>query len=282
MSSSAKSFLRAHVVVLALVALAAPPQAVGGVRQAARGETLRLAASRGDVAVVSELLGQGVDVDATSEYGATALVLAALNGQAEAVRALLDAGANPDLVDTFYGRSPLGWATLGGFEDVVLMLFVAGSADFEVLFMEAVNVANLEQVAELLRLQVPPAEVLSEALQRAMATGNEPLGRLLMGAGAVPPPPTIISIDAARLRLYEGRYVDEVGYELVIIADEQTRTLLVRPPGMRNPLRFLPVEETTFIVEQSANISIRFVVRDGRVVSMSFTQAGATRRMSKQ
>ena len=51
---------------------------------------------------------------------------------------------------------------------------------------------------------------------------------------------------------------------------------------MRNPLRFLPVEETTFIAEQSASISIRFVVRDGRVVSMSFTQGGATRRMSKR
>ena len=255
---------------------------MAGALQADGGETLRAAASRGDVAVVGELLSQGVDIDDASEYGATALVLAALNGQAEVVRALLDAGADPDLVDTFYGRSALGWATLGGFEDVVLMLFVAGSADFDVLFMEAVNAANLEQVAELLRLQAPPAEVLSEALRQAMATGNEPLGRLLMDAGAVPPPPTIISIDAARLRLYEGRYADEVGYELVIIADQQTRALLVRPPGMRNPLRFLPVEETTFISEQSASIFIRFVVRDGRVVSMSFTQGGATRRMSKR
>ena len=243
---------------------------------------LRAAASRGDPTVVGELLAQGVDVDDASEYGATALILAALSGHAETVRALLDAGADPDLVDTFYGRSPMGWATLGGFQEVVLMLFVAGSTDFNVLFMEAVNAANLEQVAELLRLQVPPAEVLSEALQQAIATGNEPLGRLLMGAGAVPPPPTIISIDAAQLRLYEGRYVDEVGYELVIVADQQTRVLLVRPPGMSNPLRFLPIEETVFISEQSVSIFIRFAVRDGRVVSMSFTQGGATRRMSKR
>lgn len=282
MNALPKTFLPVGFVVLALVALAVPAQAVGGALQAGGGETLRAAASHGDVAVVGELLAQGVDVDDASEYGATALVLAALNGHAEVVRALLDAGADPDIVDTFYGRSPMGWATLGGFQEVVLMLFVAGSADFEVLFMEAVNAANLEQVAELLRLQVPPAEVLSEALRQARATGNEPLGRLLMGAGAVPPPPTIISIDAARLRLYEGRYVDEVGYELVIVADEQTRALLVRAPGMRNPLRFLPVEETTFISEQSESIFIRFAVRDGRVVSMSFTQGGATRRMSKQ
>lgn len=282
MSTSPKTLLRAGFVVLALTASAGPPRAGGEALQADGGAVLRAAASRGDVAVVGELLAQGIDIDDANDYGATALVLAALNGRAEVVRALLDAGADPDLADTFYGRSPLGWATMGGFEDVVLMLFVAGSVDFDALFMEAVNAANLEQVAELLGMQVPAAEVLSEALQQAMATGNEPLGRLLMGAGAVPPPPTIISIDAARLRLYEGRYVDDVGYELVIIADQQTRALLVRPPGMRNPLRFLPVEETTFISEQSTSIFIRFVVRDGRVVSMSFTQGGATRRMSKR
>lgn len=282
MNTSPKTLLCTGFVVLALVGPARPSQAVACALQADGGEALRAAASHGDVAVVGELLAQGVDVDDASEYGATALVLAALNGHPEVVRALLDAGADPDIVDTFYGRSPMGWATLGGFKEVVLMLFVAGSADFDVLFLEAVNAANLEQVAELLRLQVPPAEVLSEALRQAMATGDEPLGRLLMGAGAVPPPPTIISIDAARLRLYEGRYVDEVGYELVIIADQQTRVLLVRAPGMSNPLRFLPVEETTFISEQSSSIFIRFAVRDGRVVSMSFTQGGATRRMSKQ
>jgi hypothetical protein len=282
MISLQKTLLSAASVALALVALAGPPLAVGGALQADGGEALRAAASSGDVGAVGELLAQRVDVDDANEYGATALILAALNGHAEVVRALLDAGADPDLADAFYGRSPLEWATLAGSDEVVSMLFVAGSVDFDALFMQAVDAGNVEQVAELLRMQVPPAEVLSEALRQAIAMRNEPLGLLLIDAGAVPPPPPIISIDAARLRLYEGRYVDEVGYELVIIADEQTRALLVRPPGMRNPLRFLPIEEATFISEQSVSISIRFTVRDGRVVSMSFTQAGATRRMSKQ
>ena len=150
------------------------------------------------------------------------------------------------------------------------------------MFSEAVSAGDVNRVGDLLRMHVPPAEVLSAALEQAMASRNEALAQLLMSAGAVPPPPEIIEIDAELLRLYEGNYVDEVGYELVVVAHEQSRSLLVRPPGLRNPLRFLPVEETTFVSEQSENIFMRFTVRDGRVVSMAFTQAGSTRRMSKR
>jgi hypothetical protein len=256
--------------------------ALAGQRDATEGADLRAAASRGDLDAVNELLQSGVPVDAANAYGATPLILASMNGHAEVVHVLLDAGADAQRADTFYQRTPLQWATRGGFEEIASLLFVAGAGDFEALFREAVEEGDPEQVSRLLNIQVPPEEVLAEALQQAIRTRNEPLAQLLMRFGAVPPPPTIVSVDAARLRLYEGRYVDEVGYELVIVADEQTRSLLVRPPGMRNPLRFLPVEESTFVAEQNQTIYIRFVVRDGRVVSMSFVQPGATRRMSKQ
>jgi len=162
------------------------------------------------------------------------------------------------------------------------MLFLASAGDYDALFLEAVDSGDADQVARLLGMQTPADEVLSEALDHAMRDRNEQVAQLLMGAGAVPPMPEVVAVDAARLRMYEGRYVDDVGYELVIIADQQTRTLLVRPPGVRNPLRFVPVEQDTFIAQDTPNIYIRFAVRDGRVVSMSFTQPGVTRRMNKQ
>jgi hypothetical protein len=283
MSLSTEDLLHAGVVALAILALSAPPAlSAASARQDAAGEALRAAASGGDIEAVRAQLAEGVDVDAANDYGATALILAALNGHGEVVRALLDAGADAELADTFYGRSPMAWASIGGSEDVVSMLFIAGAGDFDALLMEAVTAGDIDQVAQLLQMQVPADEVLSEALQHAIAARSEPLAQLLMSAGAVPPPPTIISIDVERLRLYEGRYADEVGFELMIIADERTIALLVRPPGLRNPLRFVPVEESTFISENNESIVIRFTVRDDRVVSMSFTQAGATRRMSKQ
>lgn len=270
-----------------VAAVAHPGPAVAGAAPASQtnvdsGEALRAAASRGDVEAVRSLLAAGADVNAANEYGATPLILASMRGRTDVARVLLEAGADADRADGFYGRSPLGWATEGGFEEVVSLLFSSGVGGFDQLFSEAVNAGDINRVGGLLRMHVPDAETLSAALEQATASRNEALAQLLMSAGAVPPPPEIIAVDPELLRLYEGNYVDEVGYELVVVAHEETRSLLVRPPGVRNPLRFLPVADTTFISEQSESIFMRFTVRDGRVVSMSFTQAGSTRRMSKR
>jgi len=60
-----------------------------------RSEILTDAASRGDLAVVSSCLDQGVSVDSTNpKDGFTALMTASENGHIEVVRLLLDKGAN--------------------------------------------------------------------------------------------------------------------------------------------------------------------------------------------
>jgi len=271
-------------VVLLVLAMTTTLGAGGALGQQSveGGTALRAAASLGDVETVRTLVSAGTDVDAANEYGATPLILASMRGRTEVVRVLLEAGADAELADGFYGRTPLGWATEGGFEPIVSLLFARGVGGFDQLFTAAINAGDVERVGQLLQLHVPSADALSAALEIAMGTRNEPLAQLLMSVGAVPPPPEIVAVDVETLRLYEGIYADEVGYELTVVADVQTGTLLVRPPGVRNPLRFLPVEQTTFISEQSESIFVRFAVRDGRVVSMSFTQAGSTRRMSKQ
>lgn len=290
MNESRQSILCLAIVLTALFAVAdgdiassvyaAESGPVGTVQ--ADGAALRAAASRGDLAAVEAALEDAVPVDAANEYGATPLILAAMNGHVEVVQALLQAGADPQRADTFYQRTPLQWAGLGGSEQVTSVLFVAGAGDFDTLFLEAVAAGDVDPVTRLLSIQVPSEEVLSQALNEAIGARNEPLAQLLMGYGAEPPEPTIVSVDAATLRMYEGRYADEVGYELIIVADQQTRTLLVRPPGMRNPLRFVPVEQTTFIAQDTPNIYVRFTVRDGRVISMVFAQPGVSRRMSPQ
>ena len=98
----------------------------------AAGVPLADAAERGDLAAVRSLIGQGSDVNASrvdgttalhaavhadhleiadlllrgganagarDRYGVTPLYLACLNGNAEMIRRLLDAGADPDIVD---------------------------------------------------------------------------------------------------------------------------------------------------------------------------------------
>ena len=269
----------ASILLLVLVLLAGTSLARG---QDDRGAALRAAASRGEVEAVRSLLAGGVGVDDANEYGATALILACMRGHADVAGVLLDADADADIADGFYGFTALGWAADNGHEDVVSLLFSRGAGGFDELFAAAVASSDAERVAELLAMNVPEADVLSAALQRAIDTQNRPLGELLMRFGAVPPPPEILDLDPEVLRRYEGVYVDEVGFELELRADPDTGALLARPTGMRNSLRFLPVDETTFIAEQSAAIFIRFTVREGRVVSMSFTQSGDTRRMTRR
>lgn len=66
------------------------------------------------------------DVDARDRYGQTALMLAAHHGRLEAVRALLDRGADLN-VTAKYGLSALMLAIVGGHETVARELARAGA-----------------------------------------------------------------------------------------------------------------------------------------------------------
>lgn len=92
---------------------------------------LEAAESGADAATVSSLCARlgaaSVDVDARGPDGDTALHLAALYGHAEAVRALLAAGASPRSIDGD-GGTPLHDAAAGGFEEVCAALLDAAAA----------------------------------------------------------------------------------------------------------------------------------------------------------
>lgn len=62
-----------------------------------------------DAAAIARIAAAGFDVDIKSG-GRTALQQAAWAGEVDKVRALLDAGADPSIVDDEYGTTPLGWA----------------------------------------------------------------------------------------------------------------------------------------------------------------------------
>jgi ankyrin repeat protein len=66
----------------------------------------------GSPEAVAAAVDAGADVDAYEE-GHSALHQQAWIGDVEMVRALLAAGANPDLVDDDHGTTPLVWAEYG-------------------------------------------------------------------------------------------------------------------------------------------------------------------------
>ncbi len=276
----------ATLLLAAVLATSAAASAGPFFQVADLGAQLRTAASLGDLDSVTALLDDGdVGVDAANEFGATPLIVACLRGHVDVVTLLLERGADPDRADTFYERTPLAWASAGGSEEVVSLLFDADADGYDELFQAAVLAADLDRARYLLELHVPAEETLGQALEAAIVMRNEELFNLLREFGAEPPPPpppTIIEVEPEYLRRLEGVYTDEVGFSLNVVADIDTRVLLIRPPGMRNALRFVPIGDDRFQSEQTSDVHVAFNLRGAEVLSMAFTQGGFTRRMMRQ
>src|SRR5262245_44066703 len=89
-------------------------------------DTLHRVVEFGDVQQLHELLRTGLDVDATTTHGTTALMKASLRGHLQMVRTLLNYGANPNCVrnDQF---TALALAAFFGYEDIVKLLVEHGA-----------------------------------------------------------------------------------------------------------------------------------------------------------
>jgi hypothetical protein len=102
------------------------PSAVTSIAAAARIGTnpaaaLRRAAEAGDLASLHALLEKRTDIDSRDSAGRTALMLATLHDQADAVTALLARGADPNAADAD-GTTPLQAAMTGNHPTIVAAL----------------------------------------------------------------------------------------------------------------------------------------------------------------
>ena len=88
---------------------------------------IALACENGSAPVVDRLLKAGVSANTTGPLGETALHLCALTGKPEAVRVLLANGATVDTIENWRGQTPLMWAAAEGHGDAMKMLIEAGA-----------------------------------------------------------------------------------------------------------------------------------------------------------
>lgn len=227
------------------------------------------AARKGDAAVVKALLDKGVDVNAKTRYGATALSYACDKGHLEVAKLLIERGADVNAKDTFYGEAPLGWALSKGHAAIVKLLLDKGAAGIERALIEGVQGGNVEIVRVVLEKGGVKQEILNNAQLRASSSGNKEIIDLLKKAGAVV---AEVSVDPEILKSYAGLYKNEqVGELTVEVKDGKLRGKLVGQDWFTTSAR----NKNTFsIIEVEATITFDSEV--DKVTGFTLKQSGAT------
>ncbi|HKB00571.1 MAG TPA: PQQ-binding-like beta-propeller repeat protein [Gemmataceae bacterium] len=172
---------------IGLVMAAGPAPAKDSPRDA-----LWAAVRNGDAAAVRAALEAGADVNARSEIGVTALWIAASKGKLEVIDLLLDRGADVNARDGIWYQTPLSMS-LGGFggfgnAEAVKRFLKAGAKDLDAAAQTAAARGNVA----LLQLVLDTGKVTQEALDVTLygtPESRKEVREVLTKAGARPLPP---------------------------------------------------------------------------------------------
>lgn len=233
------------------------------------------AARKGDAVAVKALLDKGADVDAKFRYGATALFKAAERGHTEVVRLLLERGADAKVKDTFYGATALTWALDKKHLEVVRLLLDKDAGSVDNVLLTGAREGN----ADLLRLALDKGgakpETLTSALVAANDSGKADLAEMLRKAGAKPP----FEVDAATLDTYAGLYKSEGRGDISFSVKDGK--LYLTPTGQQ-PFALMALDKTTFKPAAFDGIVVAFVVEADKVTGFNLKRGPDTTLFKKQ
>jgi ankyrin repeat protein len=225
------------------------------------------AARKGDVAAVKAFLDKGTDVNAKTQYGATALAYACDKGHVEVVKLLIERGADVNVKDSFYGEVPLGWACSKGFAEIAKLLLDKGASGVDRVLMAGVDLGNAAMVKIALDKGGLAPEALTLALARAEKAGKPEIIDLVKKAGATPP----VQVDAETLQSYAGTYKGSVDIVFVIKDGKLTGGV----PG-QTPFTLTAISKTTFAPLEFDGATATFNVEGGKVTGLNWTQGGSS------
>ena len=227
------------------------------------------AARKGDIPAIKAFLDKGVDVNAKTRYGATALSYACDKGHVELVKFLIERGADVNQKDTFYGEVPLGWALSHGYAQIVKLLLDKGATGIERALMAGVDSGSVEVVKVVLDKGGLKPETLNNALRRASTGTNKEIIEQLKKAGAVS---VEVNVEPEVLKTYVGAYKNEqVGEIKFDLKDGK----LVGTAAGQGGFRTAAISKTKFaIVEVDATVT--FNVEGDKVTGFTLEQGGAS------
>jgi outer membrane protein assembly factor BamB len=228
----------AFLAAIASLVFAAPALAKDTPRDA-----LWAAVRNGDAKAVRAALDGGADVNARSEIGITALWIAASKGKLDVIDLLLERGADVNARDGIWYQTPLSMS-LGGFggfgnAEAVKRFLKAGAKDVDAAALTAAARGNVT----LLQLVLDTKKVTQESLDAALHAAPESSKQVreaLTKAGAKPLPPADPK-DRAAWAALAGTYENDNATALTIKVDNVglvAGATVYRPAG---PDRFVAV-----------------------------------------
>ena len=233
--------------VLLLPLLLAP----ASLQSPALDKQLLLAAARGDVGLVADLLKKGADVNADNGHGVTPLWYAADQANVPLVRLLLEHDADPDAKDLEYGKSPLRvaavpWSDVRAPEarqQIVRLMLDRGAGTAGDALVDLMRGGHLEAVRTIVRRGGADASYLNQALAAAKRGKHTGVVELLTEVGAVDPGPFDSARSPERLKRLTGVYRSESGHELTLRPSIYEDQLLLERSGQGRVL-LLPADLT--------------------------------------
>jgi outer membrane protein assembly factor BamB/ankyrin repeat protein len=228
-------------------------------------EDLWTASRTGDAKAVEALLAKGVDVNAKTHYGATALWFAAYKGHLEVVKVLLKNKADLNASDTIWGSSPLSLALGEGRVEIVKVLLEAGAAGADAALLDSVSQGNVAIVRAVLDKSKVSVDSLMAAL--VIAPVNKPeIVPLLKKAGAKPLPKADASTDTKSLTEYVGSYQSLSGRQYKVALREGRLTV-----GFPAQDLYLlkAADDAAFTAVGYENISFAFARENGKITKFT-------------
>lgn len=224
-------------------------------------DELWAAAKKGDVDAVKGQLARGVDVNAKTEYGATALHFAADKGHVDVVKVLLKHKADVNVKDTFYSFRPLDWAVMRNRLEIVQALVEGGADGADDAFRAAAVSGNLK----LLRVFLDTGKIKQAALDSTLAAvvpSKQDVLEILRKAGAKPLPPT----EKINFEPYLGHYRSDSGATVDV---KDTDGKLTASFNKGTPSVLLPDGKDVFKLAADDKIVYAFQKKDDKVTGIT-------------